>query len=479
MLQKYVSFFGLCLGFFIVMMDMTTIPLTYTTLMAVFDVNPAMVAWVNNIYLIAYAACLILGGRLGDFTNRKIVVMSAYAILGLGATISGASQTFPEVLIGRAAMGIGAGLLTPQSMAFISTLFAKGGRGTALGIWGAVAGMATASGPVVTQLFLITASWRYVMWVNVPIAIACFIIALLYLPSTHGSGIKLKDTLISAMCGICLGAILLGIECTSIAGSTTIAGIALLLVGATILTWLIKFDLTKKASYILSPELWSHDDFLRTCLISGLLGAGLTSFYLPLAFLLDIRMNFGPVAISIIMIMIALTNALIGPFAGKNSDRIEPSIIIRRGLILFASANALMGVIGILLTGSNLAFIALCGVMVIAGTGTGLAFAPLANLALSHAQMTTIGRAAAFFNCARQVSSALGGVIIAIAFDAIIRLQIGQSTNITATHLREISNVTATACLACFMLIAAILMAAAYLCQSRSEENKSLDLVKT
>ncbi|WHI52274.1 hypothetical protein P3339_05670 [Microbulbifer sp. MLAF003] len=62
MKYKHISFVGLCLGFFIVMMDMTTVPLMYTTLMDEFTVSPARVAWVNNIYLITYAASLLLGG---------------------------------------------------------------------------------------------------------------------------------------------------------------------------------------------------------------------------------------------------------------------------------------------------------------------------------------------------------------------------------------------------------------------------------
>jgi MFS family permease len=420
---KYLSFFGLCLGFFIVMMDISTIPLTYTTLMNVFHVSPAEVAWINNIYLVTYAVCLLLGGQLGDFTNRKMVVLFAYLILGLGAALGGAGQSFSGVLIGRAIMGVGAGLLTPQSMAFISILFAKGGRGTALGIWGAVAGIATAMGPVVTQLFLIIASWRYVMWINIPIALICFLIGMLHLPSMAGSGIKFRNM------------------------------------------------------FIFSRTLWADHAFLKICFISGLLGAGVTAFYLPLVFLLDVRMSFGPAEISIIMMTIALSNALVGPFAGKMSDRVEPKIMVKRGLILFACANALLGAVGMLIPAGHVAFIALCLVMAIGGSGTGCAFAPLANLALSRTKPETVGSAAAFYNCVRQVFSALGGVIIAIAFDAMIRLQIRNGMEVTADNLRQLPNVTAIACLICFILIAFFLFMAASVCQSKNEEAALGELV--
>lgn len=464
MLQKYASFIGLCLGFFLVMMDITTVPLTYTTLMNVFNVTPAVVAWVNNIYLITYAAFLLLGGRLGDFTNRKVVVLIAYIVIGVGAAISGAGQTFADVLVGRALMGVGAGLLTPQSMAYISSLFAKGGRGAALGIWGTVAGVATATGPVITQILLTTADWRWVMWINIPIVSLCFLIAVWNLPSYSGSGIKFWDTLVSGLFGICLAGAIVGIQFMNVSESIMSRGGILFVIGTIVTIILISNELKKKRGYILPPELWSDSIFLRMCLISGVLGLCITSFYFPLVFLLDIRMNFGPVAISVIMITISLSNALVAPFAGNISDRMKPEIIVRLGLILYAFANILLGLIGVFIPSGTLAFSAFCATMIIAGSGTGLVFAPLANLALGRAQTATVGRAAAFFNCARQISSALGGVIIAIVFDTIVRLQLDYHLEITTKNLRESSNVTAIAALACFLFIALVLGIAAYTC---------------
>ncbi|MBU2849938.1 MFS transporter [Acidithiobacillus ferrivorans] len=477
MLQKYISFAGLCLGFFIVMMDTTTVPFLYTTLMKVFDISLAMVAWVNNIYLITYAAFLLLGGRLGDFANRKIVVLSAYVALGVGAAISGAGQTFWDLIIGRALMGVGSGLLTPQSMAYISIIFTKGGRGTALGIWGTVAGIATATGAVVTQIFLVTADWRWVMWCNIPIALACFLIAAWGLPNTPGRGISIKDVLVSSVYGLSLAAVIVGIYLISESETTMWVGKGVFAIGIVATAFLIRGELWRKRGHILSPELWLDATFLRVCLISGLLGMALTAFYLPLAFLLDARMNFGPLAISAIMVTISLSVSLVGPFAGNISDRVQPEKIVRLGLMLFAIANALVGLIDMFFSGGTLAFVSLCAVMVIGGTGIGLAFPPLANLALGRAQLATVGRAAAFYNSVRQVLSALGGVIVAIIFDSVVHMQLGRGFEVTAESLRESSSVTAIASFACFLFIALSLMVAAYMSRS-SEEQMSSNLVE-
>ncbi|WP_444901118.1 MFS transporter [Microbulbifer sp. SSSA007] len=479
MKYKHISFVGLCLGFFIVMMDMTTVPLMYTTLMDEFTVSPARVAWVNNIYLITYAASLLLGGRLGDSTDRKIVLIGALLVLGLGAAISGAGQTFVEVIVGRALMGIGAGFLTSQSMAYISILFAKGGRGTALGVWGAVAGIATATGPVITQLLLTTADWRWVMWINIPFVLAALVIALRCLPSDPGSGIRLSETFASAVYGLCLAGVIIGIHYISVAGILRGVGIALILIGAAVIAILIRKEVKNKSAYILSPELWFDGTFFRICFISGLLGLGVASFYLPLAFLLDVCMNFGPVAISVLMMTIALSNAVVGPYAGHLSDRIKPEGIVRSGLMLFALANGLLGFIGVLMPGGTVTFIALFLVMMIGGAGTGLAFAPLANLALSRVSFEALGRAAAFFNSIRQALSAMGAVIVAILFDWIVRLKLGIDLEITATNLRESPGITGLATLVCFLLIALGLSIAAYLSRSSRQDSVQGEVLNT
>jgi MFS family permease len=173
-------------------------------------------------------------------------------------------------------------------------------------------------------------------------------------------------------------------------------------------------------------------------------------------------MHFGRAATGAIMTICPLANALVGPFAGRLSDRMEPERIITRGLMLFALANVLYGVVGLFAPGGAVALIALSATMAIAGTGTGLAFAPLANLALTRTQRANVGQAASFFNASRQVMSALGGVSAAFVFDAIARAQLGGDVEITVKALRTSPAAVASAASACFALNAASLAVAAY-----------------
>ncbi|MGY3961907.1 MFS transporter [Aeromonas popoffii] len=457
MSKNHWAFLGLCLGFFLVMMDATTVPLAYTTLMDVFNLSPAEVAWVNNSYLVMYAASLLLGGRLGDFANRKNVVLCAYLILGLGAWLSGSGQSLPAVLIGRVLMGIGAGLLTPQSMAYISQLFGSEGRGTALGVWGAVAGIATATGPVLTQVFLAMGDWRWIMWINIPVALVCLLLALVSLPSAPGRGLRGQDIAMSLLYGCSLAAAIIGLEWVVADAAQRNLGTGLLIGGLILGASLLRYELKGRHSLLLAPALWSDHCFLRTCLVSGVLGAGLTAFYLPLAFLLGVRMQLGPSAISAIMVTIALANALVGPLSASVATRLSLPKAVQLGLGLFALASLLIGASAIVLTQTALRVPVLMLLMALAGCGTGLAFAPLANMALSRAEAATIGRAAAFYNSVRQLASALGGVLVALLFDGAIRLQLGLEARLSAETLREQAPTIGLACALCFIAISMLL----------------------
>ncbi|WP_119343966.1 MFS transporter [Facilibium subflavum] len=476
--HQRMAFLGLCIGFFIVMMDTTTVPLIYTSLIADFEVTPENAAWVNNSYLITYASFLLLSGRLGDSYNRKNLIVSALLILAVGALISGCGQTLIQVIAGRALMGLGSALLTPQSMAYIAIIYAQNGRGKALGIWGAVAGIATAAGPVVTQFFLQISDWRWVMWINIPVTLLGLVIIIKYLPVTSKKGLKGREFLINGAFGFSISAVILGVQLIhGIKGTGSMGGL-LLLLGGGILVWLLRYELRYRSEYILPIEIWYNRTFLRTCLLSGLLGFGLTAFYLPLAFLIEVRMNFGPLAISIVMITMALANALIGPISGHLSDKFTPEVIVCYGLSAFAFAVFLLGGIGFFAPGGTTGLIVIIIAMAIAGTGTGLAFAPLANLALRRVSLTAVGQAAAFFNVSRQSMSAFGGVAIAALFDYVVSQSQIEGTSHIAEQFQPYSPVIYSATLACFLLIALCLSSGAWLSNRYSSTNQNVTQIR-
>lgn len=473
MSRRHISFFALCLGFFIIMMDTTTIPLAYTTLMEVFDTGPGNVAWVNNSFLITYAAFLLLGGRLGDALDRKRVVVVALLTVAAGAAVSGAASTLEIMVAGRALMGVGAGLLAPQSMAYISILFPDGGRGRALGIWGAVAGLATATGPVVSQVFLTMQAWRWVMWINIPIAVVALVIVAACLPKDCGNGLRARDSLATGVYGLGIACVIVGLQLFGGSLWSPVLGSSLIVLGVGATGLLIKDELKSNRGHILPVTVWRDPTFLRTCLVSGLLGFSLTGFYLPLAFLLDVRMDYGAVITTIVMVTIAVSNAMVGPLAGHMSDRKQPEKIVRLGLILFSVASMLIGVIGLIGANGQATVVALCAAMAVAGVGTGLAFAPLANLALGRVDISVVGRAAGFYNSTRQVLSAVGGVTIALLFDGIVRSRLGNDMEAGAMSLPSSSEATAVGSMACFLVIALCLVLAAAL--SRSDRRPPSD----
>lgn len=464
MLKRNLAFIGLCLGFFIIMMDTTTVPLTYTTLMRAFSIGPNYAAFVNNIYLITYAATLLIGGRLGDSLNRKYLLLVAFLFLGLGALVAGCASSFSGVLIGRALMGVGAGLLTPQSMAYISTLFTAGSRGFAFGLWGAVAGVATAAGPAVAQLFLAFLTWRWVMWVNVPIVLVCLLLTFLYLPDEGKLNINLKSFIVSSFFGLMLALAILGIQLLSF--HELRLGWALLIFGLLIAAIWFRKDLRSGNHFILPQMLWCSADFKKVCMVSGILGGSLTAFYFPLIFILDVKMLLSPVAISIAMLLLALSGAVVGPFAGRLSDRVNARKLIAFGLCLFAIGSCLLGISALFLVGNVTSFIGLCCLMLCIGSGAGIAFAPLANAMVKTTHGQNVAQAAAFYNMVRQMFSAASAVFVSLIFSKVVEYKVGHSTALSLATLFKIPKVVGFASFISYLIFFIVLVVGVYLIRS-------------
>src|SRR6266704_5809004 len=134
-------------GFFMILLDTTivnvAIPAMSKGLNAPFD----EILWVLNAYILVYAVLLITAGRLGDLFGQRNMFALGLAVFTLASALCGLSQSPEQLIAARILQGVGGALLTPQTLASITTLFPPERRGAAFGIWGGVAGRATITGP--------------------------------------------------------------------------------------------------------------------------------------------------------------------------------------------------------------------------------------------------------------------------------------------------------------------------------------------
>mgnify|MGYP000927688962 CR=1 FL=1 len=140
------------------------------------------VVWVSSIYLLFFAVPLLVTGRLGDRYGQRNVYLVGMVIFTLSSLACGLAPNIEALIVARAAQGIGASILTPQTMSVINRIFARNRRGAALGLWGSVAGLASLTGPVLGGLLVDNVGWSWIFLINVPLGTICLILVWLWVP---------------------------------------------------------------------------------------------------------------------------------------------------------------------------------------------------------------------------------------------------------------------------------------------------------
>src|SRR5439155_6555523 len=127
------------------------------------------ILWVVNAYVLVYAVLLIVAGRLGDLVGPRRLFLGGMLLFVAASAGCGLATSPGWLIAGRVGQGIGGALLAPQTLTIITHVFPPDKRGAAFGLWGAVAGLATVTGPTLGGLIVTHGSWRWIFYVNVPI----------------------------------------------------------------------------------------------------------------------------------------------------------------------------------------------------------------------------------------------------------------------------------------------------------------------
>src|SRR6195256_3713849 len=180
-------------GFFMIMLDTTIVNVALPAMRAGLNTTLDQILWVLNAYILVYAVLLITAGRLGDLYGQRNLFAIGLLIFTVASALCGLSQNAGELIAARVLQGIGGAILTPQTLAIITTLFPPERRGAAFGVWGGVAGLATIAGPTVGGAIVTYIDWRWIFFVNVPIGIAALIATFAIVPDLrpgrrHGWG---------------------------------------------------------------------------------------------------------------------------------------------------------------------------------------------------------------------------------------------------------------------------------------------------
>lgn len=158
------------LGSSMAFIDGTVVNVALPTLQRDLDASAAAVQWVVEAYALFLAALILVGGSLGDRLGRRRIYAVGVGVFAVASVACGLSQTIEQLIVSRAAQGIGGALLVPGSLAIISATFAGEARGRAIGTWSGATAITSAIGPLLGGWLVDNGSWRWVFLINIPLA---------------------------------------------------------------------------------------------------------------------------------------------------------------------------------------------------------------------------------------------------------------------------------------------------------------------
>ena len=168
--------------------DGTAVTVALPALQTAFHANANEIQWVIEAYALFLASLLLVGGSLGDLYGRRLVFAAGVAVFAVGSVLCGVASSITWLIVARVVQGIGASLLVPGSLALISAFFPTALRGQAIGIWSGFSAMTAAIGPVLGGWLVDHASWRWVFFLNPPIAAAILLITFWRVPESRNEG---------------------------------------------------------------------------------------------------------------------------------------------------------------------------------------------------------------------------------------------------------------------------------------------------
>ena len=376
------------------------------------DLNASLesLSWTVNAYTLTFAVLLLTGAALGDRFGRRRMFAIGVGIFTL-ASVGAALAPSVEVLnIARAVQGLGGAIVMPLTLTILSAAVPPAKRGLALGMWGAIGGLAIAFGPVVGGAVVEGFSWQYIFWLNVPIGIILVPLALLRLTETHGPAGKLDLPgvgLISAgMFGIVWG-LIRGNE----QGWTSPEILAALGLGAALVAAFVAWEL-RTQNPMLPMKLFRSAAFSLANLASLFMFFGMFGSIFLLTQFFQTVQGYSPLSSGLRILPWTLAPMFIAPFAGAMSDRVSPKRILSIGLTLQAVA---LGWIAFVSTPTT-PYGALVAPFILAGVGMALFFTPMANLVLSSVRREQEGQASGANNAIRELGGVFGVAVLVSVF---------------------------------------------------------------
>nr|WP_264794535.1 DHA2 family efflux MFS transporter permease subunit [Arthrobacter mangrovi] len=408
---------SLVIGFFMILVDTTIVSVANPAIMRGLSTDINSVIWVTSAYLLAYAVPLLITGRLGDRLGPKNLYLTGLVMFTLASAWCGFASDIRMLIVARVFQGLGASIMTPQTMAVITRIFPPDRRGAAMGLWGAVAGLAALTGPIVGGLLVDSLGWEWIFFVNVPVGFLAFVMAWRFVPSLprHAHQFDVLGVLLSAA-GMFL--LVFGIQQGETYDWGTIAGPitvwTLIAGGLVILALFVFWQSRNRREPLLPLKIFRDRNFSLANGGISTVGFAVTSMSLPLIFFYQSVLGLTPTQSALMLAPTAIISAGLAPVVGRLIDRFNPKYFATTGLLLMAGGLTWYA---FLLAPQTAIWLLLLPAAVL-GLANACIWGPLSTTATRNLKPALAGAGSGVYNTTRQIGAVLGSASIAALMQA-------------------------------------------------------------
>ena len=371
------------------------------------------VQWVVNAYLLPLSALLLLGGALGDHFGRRRLLVIGTSIFAITSLVCALAPSLPILLAARAAQGIGAALLLPNSLALLNAAYSGEKRGRAVGIWAAAGAAAAAVAPLIGGWLVGTVGWPAIFYINLPLALGAVALAMKFVAESREAGAGRTDYPGALLATLGLGGLTYALTLWSATRQFGTAAAIALGTGAVMLAGFLWNEDRRGGRAMMPLTLFNNLCFSGLNLLTFLLYASFAAAMLLIPYVLITSGGYSPVEAGLAMLPLPILMTSISPFMGGLAMRIGPRVPLTVGPLVVAGGMLLSR----LMEPDSSYWLGAFPTILVMAVGMTIAVAPLTSSVLGSVEEQHVAMASGFNSAVARtgglIATALLGAVLA------------------------------------------------------------------
>ncbi|HEX5556585.1 MAG TPA: DHA2 family efflux MFS transporter permease subunit [Gaiellales bacterium] len=399
-------------AYFMVVLDALVVITALPRMQHDLHVGLSSLQWTVNAYGIAFAAGIVTAAALGDRFGRRVVFIGGLGLFTIASAACALAPSTAELVAARTVQGLGAAAVLPLSLTILTTAFPAEKRGLIIGVYGGLAGLAVALGPIVGGAITEGLDWHWIFWVNVPIGLAVCLLGMRLLPESRGVPGRL-DLGGVALVTAGVSAVVWALTRANDVGWSSMEIVAGLCAGGALVAAFLWWE-HRAAQPLVPLVLFANREFaignLTTFFLHGATFAA--AFFITQEF--QLARGDSPLGTGLRLLPFFGTPMIVSPLAGALSDRIGRRPIMLAGLGLQAAGYAWVAA----RSSMGTSWIELVGALLVAGVGISMALPTVPTAVLSAVAPEEMGTASGVNYMAQRFGTVFALAIASAVFSA-------------------------------------------------------------